>query len=132
MWDVKHSLQLVPCCALLLLVACSDAAPLAIPVPGELPAAAAPDTPPSDGGDGAVSQAPQSGADAAASCSSGSYWSEGNDGDRAMNPGLPCIACHTNPPPDADKPPPRFSVAGTVYPSFHEPDLCEGVDGEGQ
>ena len=42
-----------------------------------------------------------------------------------MNPGRACIACHTI---MGTKP---FTVAGSVYPTLHEPDRCNGVDGTG-
>ena len=38
-----------------------------------------------------------------------------------MNPGMPCIQCH------ASDEGPRFSIAGTVYPTIAEPDLCNGA-----
>jgi hypothetical protein len=41
-----------------------------------------------------------------------------------MNPGRACISCH------AGGEGPRFAVAGTLYPSAHEPDMCYGVNGE--
>lgn len=41
-----------------------------------------------------------------------------------MRPGEQCVACHTS-----QGEGPRFSVAGTVYPSAHEPDSCNGVNG---
>jgi hypothetical protein len=40
-----------------------------------------------------------------------------------MNPGMACMGCHTT----EDGPP--FAVAGTVYPTVHEPDSCAGVSG---
>ena len=40
-----------------------------------------------------------------------------------MYPGRPCIACHVM------KRGPAFSAAGTIFPSAHEPDDCNGVDG---
>jgi hypothetical protein len=43
-----------------------------------------------------------------------------------MNPGRACIDCHSM---GGDGP--AYSVAGTVYPSAHEPDLCNGADGAG-
>jgi mono/diheme cytochrome c family protein len=41
-----------------------------------------------------------------------------------MNPGQACIACHT-----AEREGPRFAIAGTVYPTGHEPDGCNGSSG---
>jgi mono/diheme cytochrome c family protein len=40
-----------------------------------------------------------------------------------MHPGLTCIACH------AGNRGPDFAIAGTVYPSLHEPNECMGFDG---
>jgi hypothetical protein len=40
-----------------------------------------------------------------------------------MHPGVPCITCH------ARNRGPDFAIAGTVYPSLHEPDECMGSDG---
>jgi len=53
-------------------------------------------------------------------CSSGSTWS-GGEGSPEMHPGLACIACH------ARGEGPRFAVAGTVFPTAHEPDDCYGA-----
>jgi hypothetical protein len=35
-----------------------------------------------------------------------------------MRPGEPCPTCHSN-----------FMLAGTLYPTGHEPNACNGVDG---
>jgi hypothetical protein len=45
-----------------------------------------------------------------------------------MNPGKPCLSCHGQPGSGA----PSFIIAGTVYPTGHEPDLCNGVNGSNQ
>ena len=45
------------------------------------------------------------------------------DGTSDMNPGQACIACHS-----AGEGPTLF-VAGTVYPTGHEPDQCNGTGG---
>ena len=45
-----------------------------------------------------------------------------------MNPGTACISCHKTTGGEG----PVFSIAGTVYPTGHEPDLCNskvGTDG---
>jgi hypothetical protein len=39
-----------------------------------------------------------------------------------MDPGQACIACHTKSGGEA----PRFALGGTLYPSAHEPDNCNG------
>ena len=41
-----------------------------------------------------------------------------------MDPGQPCIACHAK-----SGEAPKFAIAGTVYPSAHEPDNCNGLGG---
>lgn len=41
-----------------------------------------------------------------------------------MHPGLACIHCHTS---GGEEEGPRFAVAGTVYPTPHEPDDCNGA-----
>jgi hypothetical protein len=48
---------------------------------------------------------------------------EGGEGGGSplMNPGRACIACH------ATNEAPRFAAAGTIYPSAHEPDDCNGT-----
>jgi mono/diheme cytochrome c family protein len=53
-------------------------------------------------------------------CSSGSMWQGGEDGADLMHPGLPCIGCHLQNGGEA----PIFGVAGTVYPTAHEPNEC--------
>jgi hypothetical protein len=56
-------------------------------------------------------------------CTSGTTWAKGNHGSSNMNPGRTCLACHAmmNGPP--------LAFAGTVYPTAHEPDLCDGASG---
>jgi mono/diheme cytochrome c family protein len=58
---------------------------------------------------------------AAPTCTSATQWTGGNDGSSRMNPGQACISCH------ASGEGPRFAIAGTVYPTGHEPDLCNGT-----
>jgi hypothetical protein len=41
-----------------------------------------------------------------------------------MHPGRACIDCHAT-----RARAPRFVIAGTVYPTAHEPNECNGVDG---
>ncbi len=63
---------------------------------------------------------------AAPVCTSGKFYSSrGDDGSSQMDPGEACIACHDQSGGEA----PHFSVAGTVYPTGHEPNLCDGVAG---
>jgi hypothetical protein len=52
---------------------------------------------------------------APARCTSGMTWN-GRTGD-TMRPGEACPSCHSN-----------FYLAGTVYPTGHEPNDCDGVD----
>jgi hypothetical protein len=75
-----------------------------------------------------VGNAGDGGADAAtvnnpyatpAICTSMIYWTGGND--PAMRPGEACIACHSR------GEGPRFSLAGTVYASAHEPNDCNSM-----
>jgi mono/diheme cytochrome c family protein len=62
-----------------------------------------------------------SGTGCGSACTSGRTWTGGLDGSPNMNPGMPCIQCH------ASDEGPRFSIAGTVYPTIAEPDLCNGA-----
>lgn len=57
-------------------------------------------------------------------CTSASYWTGGNEESPKMNPGQACISCHTE-----EDEGPELAVAGTLYPSAHEPDDCNGVTG---
>jgi hypothetical protein len=56
-------------------------------------------------------------------CTSKVTWNQGNQGSSRMRPGGACITCHTM------QGGPAFTVAGTVYPSAHEPNDCNGVNG---
>ncbi|HZJ53850.1 MAG TPA: hypothetical protein VFD38_06895 [Myxococcaceae bacterium] len=58
--------------------------------------------------------------DAAASCTSHSTWSGGTQGSANMEPGRACVTCHLQ------QGGPGFNVGGTVYPTGHEPDDCNG------
>lgn len=55
----------------------------------------------------------------ATTCASGSSWDQGDKGSALMNPGLPCRKCHQLQIPEL-----AYFFAGTVFPSFHEQDLC--------
>lgn len=57
-----------------------------------------------------------------ATCTSGQTWPGGNHGSKLMNPGLGCIACHSK---NSDAP--ALTLAGTIYPTAHEPNLCDGA-----
>jgi hypothetical protein len=61
-------------------------------------------------------------------CSSGKMWvgEEGVD----MDPGRACIDCHANGGGgEEEEGGPLYLVAGTVFPTAHEPDNCFGLDG---
>jgi cytochrome c553 len=60
-------------------------------------------------------------------CSSKSYWRGGDDGSSRMHPGGACIDCHDRSGGEA----PFFSIAGTVYPTAHEPNDCNGTAASG-
>jgi len=55
-------------------------------------------------------------------CTSNQSWTHGNSGSSSMHPGRACISCH-----DTSRDAPSFQIAGTVYPTAHEPDDCNGV-----
>ncbi len=57
-------------------------------------------------------------------CTSGVMWTLGNAGSAEMNPGLACDTCHKL---GGSASGYEFDVAGTVYPTAHEPDLCNGT-----
>jgi hypothetical protein len=53
-------------------------------------------------------------------CTSNRTWTRGDDGSSSMHPGYACIDCHDQ------WGGPSFSIAGTVFPTAHEPDDCYG------
>jgi hypothetical protein len=53
-----------------------------------------------------------------ARCTSGQTWN--GVGDQNMRPGEVCLTCHSN-----------YNISGTLYPTGHEPNDCNGVDGLG-
>lgn len=57
-------------------------------------------------------------------CTSGQTRTDGTTGKSNMYPGRACIACHAT-----KSGPPKFQIAGTVYPTLHEPDNCHGSSG---
>lgn len=59
-------------------------------------------------------------------CSSNSYWTQGDNGSSRMRPGLACISCHR-----ANPGAPQFAIAGTVFPTGHEYDNCNGAGASG-
>lgn len=61
-------------------------------------------------------------------CTSGTMWTGGNSESPLMHPGGACNACHATSGDDiAPRGAPRFSIAGTVYPTGHEPNDCNGA-----
>ena len=81
----------------------------------------------SDGGGGTPADggATEAGSDAGSPtvvCTSGTMWTDGDHGSALMHPGEACIACHT-----VDHGP-TFAAAGTVFPTLHEPDNCDGAN----
>jgi len=65
----------------------------------------------------------------AVACSTGAYWTEGDDGKPEMHPGRNCIACHDQRRAPGEDDPPRFAMAGTVMGAFRDVDDCIGVPG---
>jgi hypothetical protein len=61
----------------------------------------------------------------APTCTSGKKWSGSTEGSPSMQPGVACINCHNSSGGEA----PRFTIAGTLYPTAHEPNQCNGVNG---
>ena len=59
----------------------------------------------------------------APTCTSGTMWTQGDHGSDDMNPGRACITCHSM----GDGP--ALTIGGTLYPTAHEPDLCNGTNG---
>jgi cytochrome c553 len=56
-------------------------------------------------------------------CTSKVMWTRGDSRSAGMHPGVACIDCHDR------KGAPSYSAAGTVYPTAHEPDDCNGQGG---
>lgn len=61
--------------------------------------------------------------DTAPTCTSGTMWTGGNSESPLMHPGDACIQCHRS------GEGPWFTIAGTVYPTAHEPNDCNGSHG---
>jgi hypothetical protein len=61
----------------------------------------------------------------APTCTSNTTWTRGTSGSASMEPGMACISCHASSGGEA----PTFTIAGTLYPTGHEPDLCDGANG---
>ena len=91
---------------------------------------------PTSGGSGGASEGSSGGSstgagtspwDAPPMCSSGVMWTMGEIEDPHMHPGRVCLDCHMQAVQPFIKN--RFQIAGTVFPTGHEPDDCYGVDG---
>lgn len=57
-------------------------------------------------------------------CSSGTYWNGGNDGDELMYPGSDCVTCHAG-----SNEAPQYTLAGTVMGDYADQNDCNGVAG---
>lgn len=64
---------------------------------------------------------------APAVCTSKRKWTRGDHGSEDMHPGDACIACHEE---SHEREARIYTVAGTVYPTAHEPTDCSGIDGD--
>jgi hypothetical protein len=53
-------------------------------------------------------------------CASGSYYVPNGDGSSVMDPGQACSACHKS-----QEPGRAYFFMGTVFPGYHEADLCD-------
>jgi mono/diheme cytochrome c family protein len=81
-------------------------------------------TTPPPGNDGGVGGGAGGPYDTPPVCTSNKAWKNGNEGSSSMRPGGACITCHSQ------QGGPGFNIAGTVYPTAHEPDDCNGVPGQ--
>lgn len=59
-------------------------------------------------------------------CTSDVYW-RGDEGSPQMYPGRDCISCHTRERAEGEDEAPDLLVAGTIYPTGHEPDDCKST-----
>ena len=82
-------------------------------------------TPKGSCADAPISAAPDTTYDTSFVCTSGTTWTRGNRGSTQMHPGVACINCHSS------GNGPGYSVAGTLYPTAHEPDDCNGTPAAG-
>lgn len=79
------------------------------------PDGGAPPTTMADGG-----TTPDGGDAGTGTCTSGVFWTKGDQGSAEMHPGEACNACHQK------LGGPNLRIAGTVFPSAHEADDCNG------
>jgi hypothetical protein len=75
-------------------------------------------------GSGGQGSLPDDPFDAAPVCTSNTRWTGDDEESPQMNPGEACISCHTS-----EDEGPRLTIAGTLYPSAHEPNDCNGQQG---
>lgn len=61
-------------------------------------------------------------------CSSNKTWTSGDRGSQLMHPGDACISCHSS---RGGGEAPLFALAGTLYPTAHEPNDCNGSSAVG-
>lgn len=59
-------------------------------------------------------------------CTSNTFWTRRDHGSENMHPGGTCIGCHSTSDEEDAK---IYSLAGTLFPTAHEPDDCNGVNG---
>jgi len=59
-------------------------------------------------------------------CTTGSKWTGGDHESPYMHPGVACIECHKK-----EREAPSLVIAGTIYPTGHEPDDCNGTVKQG-
>ncbi|MCA9618778.1 MAG: hypothetical protein KC731_07145 [Myxococcales bacterium] len=55
-------------------------------------------------------------------CTTNTHWTMGDHESPLMHPGVACIDCHT-----AENEGPNLLIAGTVFPSLHDEDDCNGA-----
>lgn len=72
--------------------------------------------------DGSTTSPGQDPLGAEATCSSNKYWTRGES--TTMRPGEACIACHAS---SNEEEAPLYTIAGTLYPTGHEPDDCNST-----
>jgi hypothetical protein len=77
--------------------------------------------------EGQEGSGPATAAGGSASCTSQQVWVGGDRESSSMHPGAACISCHDSQGGEA----PTFAIAGTVYPSAHDPNDCLGTNAAG-
>jgi hypothetical protein len=78
-------------------------------------------TPPTDNDTPDAAGAPAGGGGQTSVCTSNTWWSGANQAAGVMRPGGPCLTCHQQ------RGGPAFTVAGTIFPTAHEPNDCNGA-----